>query len=143
MSLGWPWAGSGSRKEEDAPFYPAPGHCKCCIAGWWHSDMGVMGPTTCSIILHPASFIGRLSGAGPKALPLPKRPRVLSLSLVTMHWAQLLDVPWTFSASQLTRTNLVLLLLSQAMAESNPTAQRPPLSSVSLCARANVYEVPQ
>lgn len=78
--------------------------------------MGVMGPPTCSSILHPASFIGRLLGAGPKALPVPKRPRVLSLPLVTMPWAQLLGVPHTFSATRLPRTNLMLLLLSQAVA---------------------------
>lgn len=105
--------------------------------------MGVMGHSTCSIILHPVSFIGRLLGAGPKILPVPQRSRVLSLPLVTMHCAQLLGIPHTPSASWLPRTNLVLFLLSQAVAETNPAAQRLPLSAIPFCARPNVYEVLQ
>lgn len=118
MSFGWPWASSGSSTQEDGPFYPAPGHCECYIAGWWHSELGVMGPPLCSMIVHPASFIGR-----------PKRPRVLSLPLVTMHWAQLLGIPHTSFATWLPRTSLVLLLLSQTITEPIPAAQRTPLSA--------------
>ena len=67
-----------------------------------------------------------LWGAGPQAAPVP---RGLSLPLVAMHRAQLLGVPDVSSATRLPGTNLVLLLFSQAMAETTPISR--PLSSVS------------
>ena len=137
MSSGCPQASSGSGTREDAPFYPAPGHCDCCVAGCWHCDTGVMGPPTgspahCPSTQHPSEE--GLWGAGPEAVPVSRRPRGLSLPLLAMHWAQLLGVPEASSATRLPRTHLVLLLFSPAMAETNPAAQRPPLSPVpSLC----------
>lgn len=74
MSLGWPWASSGNRTQEDAPVYPGPGYCECCITKWWHSDMGVMGSTMCSIILHSVSFTAprhSLCPRGPGCSPCP------------------------------------------------------------------------
>ncbi|KAK4827622.1 hypothetical protein QYF61_019832 [Mycteria americana] len=46
-----------------------------------------------------------------------------------MRWAQLLCIPDASSAIWLPKTNHVLLLFSQAMAEAIPAAQRPPLIS--------------
>ena len=57
-----------------------------------------------------------LWGAGPKAAPVPRRPGGLSLPLVAMHGAQLLGIPGASSPTWLPGTNLVLFLLSQAVA---------------------------
>ena len=48
------------RHTGGCPFYPAPGHCDCCVAGRWHCDMGVMrppmhSPAHCSPALRPSA----------------------------------------------------------------------------------------
>ena len=62
----------------------------------------------------------------PRQSLCPGGPGGCPLSLLAMHWAQLLSVPDASPANRLPRTNLALLLFSQAVAETNPAAQRPP-----------------
>lgn len=60
--------------------YLALGHCVLSVARWWPCDMWVTGA---------------------EGVPVPKRPRGLSLPLVAMHWAQLLGGPDGFFAIQI------------------------------------------
>ena len=61
----WGWDRGG------CPFYSAPGHCDCCVGGWWHCDTGGCegAPPPCAALpLGPASFGGRPLGRRPRGL---------------------------------------------------------------------------
>jgi len=135
------WAG-WQQGTGEFPIYPAPGHCDCCAAGRWHSDIKTMGPLhspthRCST---QHALEDGLWGAGPEEVPVPRRPWELSLPMVAMHWAELLSVPgasfaiWQtyYCCKPITVTNLLLLLFSQAMAQSSPATQRPLLLAIPL-----------
>lgn len=69
-----------------------------------------------------ASFRGRHLDCWPWGSPCGQKAQ-LSLPLVSMHWAQLLGSSNVFSVSWLPRAKLMLLLVSQAMAEIQSTAK--------------------
>ena len=95
-SWGCPQASYGSATRERAPFYAAPGHGDCCVAGCWHCDTGVTGPPLRGPARRPSAQHPSQEGlwaAGPEAVPGPRRLRGLSLPLLAMPWAQLLGVP--------------------------------------------------
>lgn len=82
MSLAWPWASSGSRTQEYAPCYPAPVPCECCIAGWWHSDMGLMGWTPHMQHDPPPSILHRKAfGSWPQGSPCAQEAQGAVLAL--------------------------------------------------------------
>ena len=84
LPLGWLWAACQADWQWDrggCPFYTAPGHCDCCVAGWWHCDTGVRGPPRaqpCPPPLGPASFGGRPLGRWPRGLCCVTEPRNLA-----------------------------------------------------------------
>lgn len=99
----WSYSSSGSGAQEDGPFYPALVHCNCCVARWWHCDMGVTGPlmrspTHCCSPHHPPEE--GLWGAGWSRLPGDAKAQ-LSLNLEPFQGFPRLakgpwpDQPWT------------------------------------------------
>lgn len=111
-------------------------HLSCRMVALCHkgdNSQCIHNSTFSSLILHTASFRGGPLGCWPQGNPCARRPRVLSLPLLTRHWAQPLGDNDTISATWLPRTNPMLLLFFQAVEENNPAAQRLPLLSVKLC----------
>lgn len=143
MYSSWFQASYGSGRWEDAPYIPFQVIVTVLLQdsggtvpqGWWGSPFTIPLATASSSILEgwTASFRGGPLWSWPQGSPHARRPKVLSLPLVTVRWAQLIDDRDSLSATWLPRTNSVLLPFFQAVEENNPAAQRLLLLPVKLC----------
>lgn len=97
----------------DAPFYPTREHCGCCVARWWHCDMGVTGPPPAEPCPPPC-----LCSGGPGTCPCPWWPR---------HWARLLGSPDVLLAKA--NRPCVVTLLSGHSRKQPHGPQTTPISS--------------